>query len=127
MLETQVAETQMPETQVPPNDAPTTFNIYDDIHVGGELFLPTENIYDQFENVEHDYRDDANVGNIEYVPTVDHNDAHNHTSCSNTRDCVSIPQQRSSSSKFIINRYMHLESSESECDDFHVGQVYDDK
>ena len=117
----------MPKTQVPQNDVPATFNIYDDIHVGGEPFLPTKNMYDQFENVGHDDRDDANVGNVEYVPSIDHNDAHNNTTCSNTPDCVSIPQQHSSSSKSAVDRYMHLESGESDCDDFHVGQVYDDK
>ena len=117
----------MPKTQVPPNDAPASFNMYDEIHVEGEPFLPTKNMYDQFENIGHDYRDNANVGNVEYMPTVNHNNAHNHTICFNTRNCVSIPQQCLSSSKTAIDRYMHLESGESECDDFHVGQVYDDK
>ena len=91
MLETQVPKTQVPETQVPPNDAPFTFNIYDEIYVGGESFFPTENMYDQFKNVGHDHRDNANVGNDDYVPSVEHNDSDNHASGSVTRDPVSIP------------------------------------
>ena len=97
---------------MPLNDVLVTFSIYNEIHVEGEQFLPTKNTYDQFENVGHNYKDGANVDNVKYVPTVDHNNAYNHTTCSNTCDCVSTPQQCSSSSKTTINCYMHLEPGE---------------
>lgn len=96
VLETQLPPSQMPETQVletqvPPNDWPITFNIYGEIDVGGESFFPIEEEYGHFANVSHDHRDNANVGNDDYVPSVEHNDSDNHASGSVTRDPVSIP------------------------------------